>query len=241
MRKRCKLGEIMEIYEMPLEMKIAGEDDDFYKLEGIASTPDIDLADDIVVPEAIIESIERVGMPSFRRQHNSSEGPLGTFTEIKQVGKQIVVKAEMPKRMGDTVLQRMAEAAALATQKAYKGFSIGFNIIEKSFKDGIRIIEKINLIEISLVDKPCNTNALLTSIKNQIGDGIAIDDMKSLSDMEAFLKAQGCSNKEAKKFISKVKSLSRDVEEKGQRDAEMVDGLKNFEEKIKETKTKLEK
>ncbi len=67
-----------------LEIKMGDENKDFFEIEFIASTPDIDHADDIVLPEAIQKSIETYGMPKFLDGHKQNEFPLGTITDYKQ-------------------------------------------------------------------------------------------------------------------------------------------------------------
>lgn len=233
----------METIILPFEVKQVKADDEFYKIEGLASTTDIDLGDDVVAASAIVDSVARIGVPAFRHQHDSKAGPLGIFDVIKQDGNKTKVEAKLPKRDEDgNLLGRMAEVVANAKMGAYKGLSIGFNILERRFDDGIRFLEKINVIEISLVDFPMNQNAILTGVKS--ADIIKqIEKCEKITDVEKILHDAGLSNKASEIIIARIKKLKSQGElDESQGELEAVsEGLRDFGTNIEKLKQTMEK
>lgn len=237
------IGEIMEKYIIPFEVKQVKEEDEFYKIEGLASTTDIDLGDDVVAANAIVDSVKRIGVPAFRHQHDSKAGPLGVFDVIKQDGNKTRVEAKLAKRDDDgNLLARMSEVVANAKLGAYKGLSIGFNILERRFEDGIRFLEKINVIEISLVDFPMNQNAILTGVKS--ADTIKqIEEAEKLSDIEDILHSAEFSHKGTMALISKISDLKNlsDSDDSQSDSEEVVKGLNDFGANLEKLKQTMEK
>ena len=211
-----------------IEIKEVGDNKEFFEIEFIGSTPDVDHADDIVLPEAIQKSIETYGMPKFLNGHKQREFPLGTITEYNLIGTASVFKAKIPKIENDPFTNRLI---ALLKMKAFGGTSIGFFTLDREFKDGVRIIKEIELIEISLVSIPCNAFAEVLGVKAR---ELSTDDKKllkleeafksimsdedpnekdlefeSLKDIEKFLKSLGLSNKKSTTILSKAFELKK--------------------------------
>jgi HK97 family phage prohead protease len=217
-----------EFLNLPFEVKqINDEDPNFFIFEGYASTfGNVDLGDDIVEKGAFIDSLRKTPDVPILWQHNMGE-PLGKSIELYEDNTGLFIKAKLPKK--DTMVS--GRVMPQMEVGSIKEMSIGFFIEDFEIKGETRILKKINLFEVSLVTKAMNPRALLTAFKS-----FKDIEIKSLKDIEAFLKEGGLSNNESKTLISKVKefSLERDVEEKkkDQRDAEesLIEQIKLFKE-----------
>ena len=204
---------------VPFEVKqIDNEDPDNFIFEGYASTfGNVDLGDDIVKQGAFLESLKLNPQVPILWQHKMGE-PIGISIELREDNKGLFVKATLPKR--DTMVS--GRVMPQMEVGSIREMSIGFFIKEfsKNTDTGIRTLEKIALFEISLVTKAMNPQATVNDFKS-----FKEAEVKSLKDIETFLKEGGMSNNEAKSLISNVKEFSneRDAHEKAQRDAEKLE------------------
>jgi HK97 family phage prohead protease len=204
-----------EFLNLPFEVKqINDEDPKFFTFEGYASTfGNIDLGEDIVEKGAFIDSLSKNPDVPVLWQHNMEE-PVGKSIELYEDERGLFIKAKLPK--ADTLVNgRIIPQMEVGS---IKEMSIGFFIEDFEIKGEIRILKKINLFEVSLVTKAMNPRALVTGFKS-----FKETEIKSLKDIETFLKEGGLSNNESKTLISKIKEFSkqRDAEEEEvkQRDA----------------------
>ena len=60
-----------------------------------------------------------------------------------------------------------------------KGLSIGYKVIKKTWKDGIRHLREIRLFEASVVTFPMNPEAVVTGVKSS-GDDWLEESLKEL-------------------------------------------------------------
>jgi HK97 family phage prohead protease len=214
------------INAMTFEVKEVTDEANFFTIEFIASTPDIDHAGDIVLSEAMQKSIETFGMPKFLNGHKQSDFPLGTITEFKMVGTASVFKAQIPKIENDPFTDRLI---ALLKMNAFGGTSIGFFTLDSDWKDGVRIIKEIELIEISLVSIPCNQYAEVLGVKaremgmsddsliemKSIFDKFVSDEegeplvFEKLKDIEKALKEKGFTKKQRQTIVSRIAELKK--------------------------------
>jgi len=190
------------------ELKSFEEDDEYYRLKGIASTPEKDLCYDIVKQEALIDSVEKYGLPSFLHLHNQLEAPLGNIDEVYLENGKTVIEAKMPKGVKDN-----DEIAILIKDGAYKGLSIGYSVLKYHHENDIRVITEIMWHETSLVSVPCNPNAKLQEFKNKDlkkkSENVKfIKNIKSLKELEEVLKSYGLTNREILACIYKIKELA---------------------------------
>lgn len=183
-------------FELKFELKEDGvtEDDSYYYLKGYGATSDLDLGDDIITPEALQKAIE-TRTPKFCYQHNMKQ-PLGIFTTLKKDSFGLYFEAKMPK-----LVDLCNEVAEFIKMGALDSMSIGYWVIDREWKDGIRIIKELEIYEISVVTIPMNPNAVITGIKS-------LEDIKSIGDVEDYLKEKGLSCQERKTLISKIKGLN---------------------------------
>ncbi len=131
--------------------------------EGYASLFGVrDLGGDIVAPGAFRETLDRRGAVGVKMlwQHESAE-PIGTWLSIVEDGRGLRVRGQL-----NLVVARAREALALLRDGVVDGLSIGFRA-ERSTKQsgGGRLLQKIDLWEISLVTFPMLPQARVGSVK----------------------------------------------------------------------------
>lgn len=190
---------------MNLEVKSIKEDKKCYFISGIASTPDVDRVNDIVEPEALIDSVNRIGMPAFCHQHNLDAKPLGVCERITQENGNTIVDLKMPKNEETEQIKDLIDIGA------YKGLSIGYIPTQAVRNEkGNRVIKSLDWYEISLVTVPANPNAkVLQTKKMQKNKSCDImNEIKTIRDVENLLVNNGCTKKEAGYIISLIKSSS---------------------------------
>lgn len=195
-----------EVTALALEIKAMTEDEGFYYIEGIASTPSVDRVNDIVEPQCLLDSIKRMGeLPAFVHQHNLRDMPLGITTDVYKQGDNTMVKLKMPKDDYSSKIKSRAEMGA------YKGLSIGY-IPTKFYTngEGVRVITELDWYEVSLVTIPANPNSKLIQVKNankhknQKYD--SIEGIKSIREVEKYLVSNGIPKNEALYLIKVVKN-----------------------------------
>lgn len=154
----------------------------------------------------------------------SHYGPvIGKFTSIKEDTDGLWVEGELTK--GHSVAE---DAAALLRHGAISGLSIGY--ISKQDSDNHphngRKLEKIELIEISVVEEPADNMARVDTVKNMLENS---SDLKSI---EAVLRQEfSLSRKESTVIVSAVKKALQSDSEK-LKDDELVEKLKIFNLKL---------
>ncbi len=202
------------------------EQDGMFRFEGMASTfGNVDFDGDIIEPGAFTASLERLEarrtttgrlMPVLFS--HSTSAPVGVFTSLTQTEDGLFAKGELP--LDDTfVAGRIVPQMRAGSIRA---MSIGFQILERRFEGELRIIEKIELFEASLVVFGANPLALITSInknkspKELIIPKISRDDAELLTtrELEEML-AKGCamSVQLSKKVASLLAADLRDAGE----------------------------
>lgn len=94
-------------------------------------------------------------------QHDVSK-PIGVITLLKEDEYGLLIEAEINNK---TISGN--EAIELVKQKAVAGLSVGFSIKSSDYdKDGSRIIQDVELMEISIVTFPSNKQAEIQQIKH---------------------------------------------------------------------------
>ncbi len=182
----------LENKSFKFEVKGLSEDGSF---EGFgAAFNNVDFGDDVIVRGAFAESLVETPINQVRMlwQHDWSE-VIGKFTEATETEEGLFVRGQL--FIDD--IQRAKEAYKLIKEKAIGGMSIGFRIVERTFKEGVRILEKVSLHEISLVTFPMNEMAKVTNVKS------IKENIKSEADFEKHLRDLGFSKKEALIICSK--------------------------------------
>jgi prohead serine protease len=135
----------------PLQ-KVDEQDDGTLVVTGYATTESVDSAGEVVLAKAI-----KAALPDFFK-HGS--GPLREMHQLSAAG--IVTEAEIDSQNRTRIVATVVDEAAI--KKCLKGVYVGFSIGGKTLArdpDDRKVITKIRLDEISLVDRPANGEAVL--------------------------------------------------------------------------------
>ena len=136
--------------------------------EGYGSVFDnADLGNDVIRKGAFTKSLRRTGPKGIKLLYqHKSDMPIGVFEKISEDEKGLYVK-------GQLALQTQAgkEAYELLKMGALSGLSIGFRTNEKGYhydkRTKKRIIEDVELMEVSLVTFPMNPKAQVDMVKSE--------------------------------------------------------------------------
>lgn len=180
----------MQRKEFGLEVK---ETTDAGVIEGYGSTfgGTPDSYGDVIAPGAFADTLvnhKRAGtMPLMLWGHQSSELPIGNWVDMAEDGKGLWLKGEID--IDDPVGQRVHKALK---RKSVRGLSIGFETLEKSQdpkRPGVRVLEKLDLWEVSVVNFPANRRSLVTGVKAALAGG----ELPSLDQFDELLREAGFS------------------------------------------------
>lgn len=150
-----------------------------------------------VMPGAFAESLARHrkegSKPLMLWQHDPSE-PIGVWEDLAEDGKGL-------RGTGRFVLEttRGREAYALLKAGALKGLSIGYREIEAEPDGNIRLLKKLDLMEISIVSFPANRRARIDAVKEALNRG----GLPTLPEFERFLREAGFSKTQAAAIASR--------------------------------------
>ncbi len=131
---------------------------------GYASVYDeIDSQNDCVAEGAFQKAMENAEVngkfPKMLWQHDPAQ-PIGRWTEIKEDEKGLFVKGRI-----FLEIQKGQEAYTLIKEGVIDGLSIGFRVKQASRHKNHRVVEDVDLLEISLVTFPANAKATIHEVK----------------------------------------------------------------------------
>jgi HK97 family phage prohead protease len=140
----------------------------------------VDSWGDIIMPGAFKETIDQFLTNGFSAiGHKWSDLPVATFDVAKEDSKGLWVEGTFH---SDDFSQRARKILAERLDRGKTvGLSIGFDIPQGGSSwatgpndefTGIRLLHKINLLEVSLVNAPANDQALASNVKNRVCDDI---------------------------------------------------------------------
>lgn len=166
---------------IPFSIK-SHQDDGFFC--GYASVFDVaDHHQEIVARQAFRQSLanwqSKGRLPKMLWQHDQRK-PIGVWDEIYEDDHGLFVKGRL---LLD--LESGREAYALMKAGVIDSLSIGFRTL-KALKDpskGPRILQEVDLLEISLVTFAANPDAKITAVKEFVVDEEIVRQIKELSDM----------------------------------------------------------
>ena len=159
-----------------------------------------DLGGDVVMPGAFERSLAQHkasgSLPQMFWMHDPSRVP-GKWLSMAEDDTGLAVKGMLaPTPLGD-------EIHTLLTMEAVKGLSIGYRTIEQDFSnDGVRLLKEIELWEVSVVSLPMNPLAQVAHAKSQLSE--LGEYVPTPREFERTLRDVGCSQRVAKKILSKV-------------------------------------
>ena len=130
--------------------KVEALDDGTIRVTGVASTGAVDDADERVLPEAM-----KAALPAYMRF-----GALREMHGLSAAG--ATLSAEVTDDGATRIETHVVDPVAVKKVQlgVYKGFSIGGKVLERDPGDR-RMITRLKLNEISLVDRPCNPEAVI--------------------------------------------------------------------------------
>jgi HK97 family phage prohead protease len=170
------------------EVKAIREEETCFRLTGYAATWDSDRIKDIIVPGAFKKSLEQRAADGDDVQlyynHRTDDVPIGNIVKIGEDKKGLRYEAELSKE-DDFVVKRIAPAIK---SRALKANSFGFRTLQSSPRQGGgRVLKELELIEISVVNTPCNRLATIVGMKNLVEFQDLPVDVKSVWDNAAAL------------------------------------------------------
>lgn len=154
--------------------------------EGYASVFGVQDSDgDVIVKGAFTNTLGTGKKPKMLWQHDTRE-IIGKWTELSEDDNGLWVKGSL---IMET--QRGREAYALLKAGVLDAMSVGFNIVGAGQGESMRgrVIDEVDLWEISLVTWGANPEALVTNVK-------------TIKDFERFLRDAGYSRKQATAIAS---------------------------------------
>lgn len=185
------------MFESPFEVKFVAETGVF---EGYASVFNVtDSVRDCVLPGAFDKSLKKFRhegrLPPLLWQHDQQQ-PIGALRDVLEDERGLFIKGEL---FVEDIL-RAREAHRLLREGVVTGLSIGYRA-KKSYRDqntGTRMLQEIDLLEISMVTFPALDSARVTALKTCLGQG----GVPAEKEFEAFLREAGLSRKQAKGLMA---------------------------------------
>lgn len=138
-------------------MKLVETDRGRRRIEGYASTRDLDRTGDVVQPGAFADSLKDfMTNPVLTYMHDWSD-PIGKVINVRidEVG--LFIRAEISET-ADRVWK-------LIEEDILRAFSIGYEVLEEKLIDGVNHILRLRLYEVAIVSIPANRRALFSVSK----------------------------------------------------------------------------
>ena len=182
----------LKIRDFALQVKAVQDDGTFTGYGSVFGV--VDSYQEVVQAGAFSESLKEIatiGRPvPVLWQHRSAQ-PIGVYDDLAEDETGLKVSGRLLK---DDVAQAK-EAYALMKAGAVSGLSIGYYVRESSYdeKEGIRTLERLDLVEVSLVTFPANDAARIDAIKMKLAHG----GLPTLSEFERFLREAGFSKSQS--------------------------------------------
>ncbi|MCK8779077.1 HK97 family phage prohead protease [Rhizobium sp. NTR19] len=186
-----------------LEIKSLKDSGEF---EGYGSTfgGEPDAYGDVIAPGAYTESLAKHKakgtMPKLFWQHNADE-PIGKWLDASEDDHGLLMKGRL-----NMEVQRGREAYAFLKAGDIDGLSIGYRIKEYSVdtETGVWTLQKLDLVEVSIVSVGANENAVVQSVKaakavHDLTEKLKAGDRLSEREFETWLKGLGFSNSQAER------------------------------------------
>jgi len=149
--------------------KVTQQDDGTLLVSGYASSGCVDSEGETITPEAMKAAIpDYMKFGAVREMHQPSAAGTATRAEVNEEG-----KTEFEALVVDPI------AVKKVTSGVYKGFSIGGKVTARDPADK-KIIKGLNLVEVSLVDRPANPEAVISIFK---AERTAEDDVSELAEL----------------------------------------------------------
>jgi Escherichia/Staphylococcus phage prohead protease len=150
---------LLEYKSVPFEIKaVTDADDGGWEIAGLASTwwGEPDSYNDVVAPGAFAESIASRSTKFFYEHRE----PIGRQLELREDERGLFGRWSIV----DTTAG--ADAYKLARAGVLDSLSIGYLADDVEFRDdGVRVLKRVTLLEVSAVALPANQHAIVTDVK----------------------------------------------------------------------------
>lgn len=151
--------------------KVEDQDDGTIKVFGIASTGSEDSDGETITPDCMRNAIpDYMKFGAVREMHQPSAAGTALSAEVNGAG-----QTEFSALVVDPV------AITKVKTGVYKGFSVGGKVTERDPLNK-KIIKGLNLIEVSLVDRPANPDAVINMFKAATTPEDEIEELAELLD-----------------------------------------------------------
>ena len=189
-----------------------------------------DSVGDTILPGAFTKSLrewrDSGRTPPLLLQH-STDQVIGKWLDLKEDARGLLGRGKLFVENND--VPRAREAYTLLKNDALDGLSIGYSVPSRGAdrgKNGTRQLKEIQLWEASLVVFPAHDEALVSAVKQAFDEG----DIPPRRDVEELLRANGFSQRQAKKFIASgwAAALGEEAEA-----AEIVEALNALAERMR--------
>lgn len=234
-RKQVKKVEKTIQFALTYDMVTKAADGGPLVISGYANTSTKDRVGDVVLPAAFEKSLPTyLKNPQLLYNHNWDK-PCGTVTAAQITDKGLFIKATISEASQD--IKTMVKEGVLRT------FSIGYNEIDAEYDEATKTkyVKELELLEISIVTVPANTEAMFTMVDAVKAEeamcekcGMAKADCKCA--MEA-AKSAPKTAKSLKDFIDSVKSVVGELT--GTEVSAICEYVTNTEEDTEMTKQEL--
>jgi len=187
-----------------LEVKSAADNG---QVEGYGSVfGNIDATGDIIEAGAFRDTLRNpVASPLPMLWQHWPDSPIGAWHELSEDKHGLKVKGQIT--VGS---DQGRNAHALLKDGAINGLSIGFNTLSERFEreggNSVRVIEAIELWEVSLVTYPANRRARVTDVKRRLQDG----GTPTARELEQLFRCAGLSKTDAKHLVSALRREADD-------------------------------
>lgn len=120
----------------------------------------LDLAGEIVERGAFTQTLKHRDSVPILYQHDPRE-PIG-IGKLEDSREGLIIHGKLSLTANPTA----QKAHQLAKDGVLRGLSIGYDLVRKEVRDGIRYLKEIKLWEVSLVTFPCCEQALVSDVKS---------------------------------------------------------------------------
>jgi HK97 family phage prohead protease len=150
-------------FNTPLELKSPNAAGIFAGHGAVFTTTD--LGGDAIQPGAFTDTLRKInarGTPLPILWSHDQSKPVGKFTTLREDAKGLYVEGKLTMST-----QAAKDAFAYLRDRAVSGLSIGYDVPKggAEFKNGVRLLHKLDLHEISLVAVPMHPDARVTEVK----------------------------------------------------------------------------
>ena len=158
----------------------------------------VDSYGDTVMPGAYLSTLEMRKRPVQMRWNHYGE-VIGKWLDIRETEHGLWVEGELTPGHS-----KAEDVYASLKHGAISGLSIGYRPIKAYPNEtGGVDLHEIDLVEISVVESPADLAAQIGDVKS------AIDDLKTVRDIERFVRESGYAKEDATMLVSRIKSIVR--------------------------------